>query len=175
MSANVVIKSGTNQFHGSALRVLLQRTHEIAAVLPSCGPEQAEGAARISSAARSAGRSSATSCSSSAATKAANDRQNAQRFGTVPTAAMRRGDFSASPTPIYDPLTGAANGSGRTRVPGKHHSAEPPRPDRPEADRDLPLPNVSGSLADNYFATGQFDVRPAQDRREGERQRHATS
>lgn len=32
----------------------------------------------------------------------------------VPTMAMRNGDFSAVPNGIYDPLTGAVNGSGRT-------------------------------------------------------------
>ena len=39
-------------------------------------------------------------------------------FATVPTAAMRVGDMSASSIPIYDPATGAANGSGRTAFPG---------------------------------------------------------
>ena len=33
---------------------------------------------------------------------------------TLPTAAMRTGDFSATPTTIYDPLTGNADGTGRT-------------------------------------------------------------
>src|SRR5438093_5880294 len=42
------------------------------------------------------------------------DRQQLSRTVSVPTAAMRRGDLSASPTLIYDPLTGAANGTGRT-------------------------------------------------------------
>src|SRR4051794_33607145 len=37
----------------------------------------------------------------------------------VPTAAMRTGDLSASPTQIYDPLTGAVNGTGRTPFPDK--------------------------------------------------------
>ena len=36
----------------------------------------------------------------------------------VPTAAMKMGNLSASPTAIYDPLTGAANGSGRTPFGG---------------------------------------------------------
>ncbi len=36
------------------------------------------------------------------------ERSNVQRFITVPTAAMRAGDLSASPTQIYDPLSGAA-------------------------------------------------------------------
>ena len=36
----------------------------------------------------------------------------------VPTPSMKTGDLSASPTPIYDPLTGNANGSGRTAFAG---------------------------------------------------------
>ena len=37
---------------------------------------------------------------------------------TLPTAAMRTGDFSATGTTIYDPLTGNANGTGRSPFPG---------------------------------------------------------
>ena len=36
----------------------------------------------------------------------------------VPTAAMKGGNLSASPTPIYDPMSGAVNGSGRSAFPG---------------------------------------------------------
>jgi hypothetical protein len=36
----------------------------------------------------------------------------------VPTPAMKTGNLSASPTPIYDPMTGNANGSGRTLFTG---------------------------------------------------------
>ncbi len=37
---------------------------------------------------------------------------------TLPTAAMRSGDFSATGVTIYDPLTGNADGTGRTPFPG---------------------------------------------------------
>jgi hypothetical protein len=39
-------------------------------------------------------------------------------YAEVPTAAMKTGDLSASPTAIYDPMTGAANGTSRTPFPG---------------------------------------------------------
>jgi hypothetical protein len=46
-------------------------------------------------------------------------RQNASQTSiTVPTAAIRAGDMSGSTTPIYDPLTGTATGTGRTAFPG---------------------------------------------------------
>jgi hypothetical protein len=46
-----------------------------------------------------------------------NDRQNASRFATVPTAAMKAGNMSDSPRPVYDPLTGDASGSNRVQFP----------------------------------------------------------
>jgi len=36
---------------------------------------------------------------------------------TLPSAAFRSGDFSATGTPVYDPLTGNADGTGRTQFP----------------------------------------------------------
>ena len=47
-----------------------------------------------------------------------NDRVGQIATPTIPTLAMRRGDFSASPTLIYDPRTGnTATGQGRTPFP----------------------------------------------------------
>jgi Carboxypeptidase regulatory-like domain/TonB dependent receptor len=37
---------------------------------------------------------------------------------TLPTAAMRTGDFSATGVTVYDPLTGNSDGTGRTPFPG---------------------------------------------------------
>src|SRR5436305_3373286 len=37
---------------------------------------------------------------------------------TIPTAAIRAGDMSGSSTPVYDPATGNANGTGRTPFAG---------------------------------------------------------
>jgi hypothetical protein len=45
-------------------------------------------------------------------------RQGTGLYSQVPTPAMRSGDLSKSPTPIYDPGTGAANGTGRSAFPG---------------------------------------------------------
>jgi Carboxypeptidase regulatory-like domain len=43
------------------------------------------------------------------------DHKTVDRTVTVPLPAMLRGDLSQSPTPIYDPLSGNADGSGRTQ------------------------------------------------------------
>ncbi len=44
-------------------------------------------------------------------------RRFASAFRTVPDANLRQGDFSATGTNIFDPSTGAANGTGRTLFP----------------------------------------------------------
>ncbi len=46
--------------------------------------------------------------------EATRERLNFSSLYTVPTEAMRRGDFSALGVTLYDPMTGAANGTGRT-------------------------------------------------------------
>jgi hypothetical protein len=83
------------------------------------------------------------------------DRNISQRFGTVPTAAMRNGDFSGSPNPVFDPLTGTAAGTGRTAFPGNIIPRERFDPIVQKILADLPLPNQPG-LTNNYFATGPY-------------------
>ena len=83
------------------------------------------------------------------------DRENASRFATVPTAAIKRGDMSASTRPIYDPRTGDGSGANRTvfadnLVPASRISAISKKI------VDLtPLPNLD-QLTNNFFATGPF-------------------
>ena len=69
---------------------------------------------------------------------------------------MRNGDFSASPTPIYDPATGnASTGVGRTAFPGNIIPRDRFDPIVQKLIADLPLPNQPG-LVDNYFVTGDY-------------------
>jgi hypothetical protein len=99
-------------------------------------------------------------------------RQATGLFSEVPTPTMRAGNLSASPTPIYDPATGNANGSGRTAFPGNVIPTS--RIDTGiQAVLNLnlwPSPNVAGTgaygLARNYFSQGtsgqtrnQFDTK----------------
>lgn len=46
-------------------------------------------------------------------------RQSFSRFATIPTVQHRTGNFSDTPTQIYDPLTGNANGTGRQAFAGQ--------------------------------------------------------
>jgi hypothetical protein len=45
-------------------------------------------------------------------------RQSSPQFGTVPTAAIKNGDFSGTGTAIYDPSTGNGDGIGRSQFLG---------------------------------------------------------
>ncbi|MEZ5356656.1 MAG: TonB-dependent receptor [Bryobacteraceae bacterium] len=50
--------------------------------------------------------------------EAMRQRQNFSRFATIPSTLHRTGNFSDVPTIIHDPLTGAANGTGRQPFAG---------------------------------------------------------
>jgi carboxypeptidase family protein/TonB-dependent receptor-like protein len=69
---------------------------------------------------------------------------------TVPTVAMLSGDLSASPSPIYDPTTGNADGTGRTPFT---NNIIPTSRFSPVTQKILPLipaPNLPGA-ANNYY------------------------
>ena len=83
------------------------------------------------------------------------DREAASRFGTVPTAAIKAGDMSASTRLIYDPDSGDFQGNNRTpftdnQVPVSRMSSI----SRKLADL-TPLPNLAG-LTNNYFRAAPF-------------------
>ncbi len=83
----------------------------------------------------------------------------ASSLGSVPTPAMRSGDLSGAPAdrPIYDPYSGAADGSGRTPFAGNLI----PQARFPDAVKKiLPLwPNpTAGGSQNNYYAAGRFTL-----------------
>ena len=59
-------------------------------------------------------------------------RQTASANRTVPTDALRRGDFSGTGTLIFDPATGNAERHGTAAVPRQRHPRRPHRPGRAE-------------------------------------------
>ncbi|MEJ7605862.1 MAG: TonB-dependent receptor [Bryobacteraceae bacterium] len=83
------------------------------------------------------------------------DHQSASRFTTVPTAAIRRGDMSESPRPVYDPATGDLAGAGRVAFVGNMVPLSRISPIAQKIIDLTPLPNLPG-LTNNYFATGPF-------------------
>jgi hypothetical protein len=80
------------------------------------------------------------------------------RTDTVPTAAMRAGDFSAFGTTIYDPATGNPNGSGRTPFPGNVIPSTRISPIARALQARLPMPNLPG-VSGNYTGTGPIDLK----------------
>lgn len=85
-------------------------------------------------------------------------RQNASAFRTLPTAALRQGDFSGTGARIYDPATGAANGTGRTLFPGDRIPTNRIDPIVQKLIALIPAPNlISATPANNYFASGTYE------------------
>ena len=89
------------------------------------------------------------------------DRQMLNRTVSVPTEAVRRGDLSASSTPIYDPLTGTSSGAGRTPFENNLIPTDRIDPIAARLIAQIPLPNLrntDGSIPEtnNYFAQAPF-------------------
>jgi outer membrane receptor protein involved in Fe transport len=78
------------------------------------------------------------------------------KTGTLPTAAMRAGDFSSFGTTIYDPATGNPDGTGRTPFPNNVIPANRLDPIAQQLQDRLPLPNRGGTSG-NYSDTGLVD------------------
>ena len=95
-------------------------------------------------------------------------------YQSLPTAALRAGDFSATATPIYDPNTGTATGTGRIpfafeNCPGMTSTTDPgfASCNFIPANRINPIakgmlgqliqPTLPG-LTNNYFATSGYDT-----------------
>jgi Carboxypeptidase regulatory-like domain/TonB dependent receptor len=86
-------------------------------------------------------------------------RQNASAFRTLPTAALRQGNFAGTGARIYDPTTGAANGTGRTLFANDAIPLNRIDPIALKLIALIPDPNqpVGASPANNYFASGTYE------------------
>jgi hypothetical protein len=81
------------------------------------------------------------------------ERLNRSKLLTVPTADQRAGNFSASATTIYDPLTGDVNGNNRQPFPGNRIPGDRLSRVTQQLYGLLPAANLPG-IANNFFATG---------------------
>jgi Carboxypeptidase regulatory-like domain/TonB dependent receptor len=89
-----------------------------------------------------------------------NDRRAANRIGSVPTENLRRGIFPANRI-IYDPLTGDSRGFGRTPFLNNQIPQERWDPVALQILQRMPLPNLNGANGvfpetNNYFAQAPF-------------------
>ena len=74
----------------------------------------------------------------------------------VPTMAMRNGDFGAVANGIYDPLTGAVNGSGRTAFANNQIPQNRISPIARQLIAMIPEPNIAGApLGQNNYQKAQ--------------------
>jgi hypothetical protein len=82
-------------------------------------------------------------------------RQFASAFRTIPTAALRQGDFRGTGALLYDPTTGAQNGTGRQLYADSRIPASLFDPASIRMLSLLPAPNLD-TVQNNYFATGNY-------------------
>jgi hypothetical protein len=84
-------------------------------------------------------------------------RQYAFLFRTVPTEALKNGDFSGTGVNIYDPGTGNVNGTGRQLFPGNRIPLSSFDPASRTMLSLVPAPNQPGTVINNnYLATGTY-------------------
>jgi hypothetical protein len=115
-AVNVIMKSGTNSFHGSLFEYHndsdLQSRNVFALSVPHAVHNQFGGSV--------GGPIKKDKLFFFSDYQGSRDLVGQLATPTIPTTAMRLGNFTASPTTIYDPLTGnTANGTGRTPFPGQ--------------------------------------------------------
>jgi hypothetical protein len=153
---NVQIKSGTNDFHGSAF---LHHFDQHLSAYPYFSNRGADQPKYIynQTGGTFAGPIKRNKAFLFVSYEHTAERQNAQSYLDVPTAAMRVGNLSGSPTPIFDPMSGAAFNPANPSAFGRDRTAFPdnqiPRSrfsgptNKILALPDWPLPNAPGQGA----------------------------
>src|SRR5262245_56176031 len=86
------------------------------------------------------------------------DRQTGATLVTIPTPAQISGDLSASPNPIYDPLTGNPDGTGRTPFANKIIPLDRIDPTAKKILALMPAPTFPTLLTNNLYAAAPFAV-----------------
>ena len=166
-SVNVAIKSGTNQFHGSAFE------HVTNAALRARGFFLPSNQSKLKDDKNVFGGTTGgpikrnklfffaswqyTVENSNGPSPYALQNGPTGNFLTLPNALLRTGDFSQSGATIYDPQTGAANGTGRTPFPGNVIPGNRLSPAATSMLSYLPLPQTSAT-ANNYFSLAEYDT-----------------
>lgn len=84
-------------------------------------------------------------------------RQSFSRLVTIPSSLHRTGDFSDTPTQLYDPLTGATNGTGRKPFAGQVVPKARISPIASQILDLLPTPSFD-RFSQNYFAAAPMKI-----------------
>ncbi|HZS51148.1 MAG TPA: TonB-dependent receptor [Bryobacterales bacterium] len=158
---NVIMKSGTNDFHGSLFEYHrdsdLQARNVFATTVPHGVYNQFGGSG--------GGHIIRDKLFFFGDYQGSREIVGQNAIPTIPTMPMRGGDFSASPTTIYDPNTGDSSGRGRTPFPNNQIPANRISPIAAQYLSFLPPPTTPG-LSNNYQgpnsqnkAIDQFDTK----------------
>src|SRR5881628_323159 len=158
-AVNVLIKSGTNQLHGSAFEY---HNDNALKARPYFTPVNQRNPKQVYNqfGGTVGGPIKRDKLFYFVSYEGTMDHQFAARTQSVPTLAMKAGDFSASANPIYDPATGDPDGKNRTAFPGNIIPASRIDPIAAKINALWPDPNIPelapGKISDNYYATAGF-------------------
>ena len=154
-AVNVQIKSGTNQLHGSAFEY---HTDNNLKAKPFFNPPGARNPKWIINefGGTLGGPIIRNKLFYFGSYEGTYDHEFAAKYQTVPTASIKAGDMSASPNQIYDPLTGATDGSARTPFPGKLIPGSRIDPISRKISDMTPLPTDPALLTANFYAGQPF-------------------
>ncbi|MBI5083493.1 MAG: TonB-dependent receptor, partial [Acidobacteria bacterium] len=154
---SVQIKSGTNQFHGSAFEyadnsALRSRSY----FLPS--NQRKAKLVYHQYGATMGGRIVRDKLFFFNSFERTSDHQSANLITSVPTDAVRSGNFSGFSAIIYDPLTGAADGSGRTPFAGNRIPSNRIEPLTGKIMAMVPRTNLTSTNPEqnNFFVAAPF-------------------
>ena len=144
--SNVVLKSGTNSYHGSAFeynRVNALQARDPFSTTPAAHSVYNQYGGSFG------GRIKRDKLFFFGDYQGSHDITGQTNVITMPTLAFRRGDLSASPSIIYNPSTGNPDGTGRTPFPGNQID---PKLINPIAARLLAFlpPPTSSALTNNF-------------------------
>ena len=157
---NVTIKSGTNAYHGAGWEFLTNsdlKARNYFYCLYSCtgDPNRAPKNVQNQFGTMFGGPIKKNKLFFFADWERTERRQAASALRTVPTVALRKGDFTGTGTTVYDPSTGNADGTARTPFAGNLIPSSRIDPAAAYMTNLIPLPNQS-VYPNNYLAIGDY-------------------
>jgi hypothetical protein len=163
-ATNVIIKSGTNQFHGAGWEyhnnsALKARNYFYCLYACTGDPNRAPKNLQNQFGGMIGGPIVKNKLFFFSDWERTTRRQAASALRTVPTAAMRTGDFSATGTTLYDPTTGTATGTGRTPYPGNRIPSSLIDPASALMTSLIPQANQPNVFPNNYLAIASYEFR----------------
>ena len=159
---NVIIKSGTNQFHGAAWEfetnsALKARNYFYCLYSCTGDPNHAPKNLQNQFGLMGGGHIIKNKLFYFADWERTLRRQAASALRTVATPALRNGDFNGTGTTVFDPATGIASGAGRTAFAGNIIPASRIDPAAVTMAGLVPLPNQS-VFPNNYLAIANYKL-----------------